>query len=66
MRFYNFSTYDAESEMPGGDYWKLLDANSLELEETRDDKFQVPNNKGALLYIAFCNIVRRMIKETVS
>lgn len=34
MRFYNFSTYDAESEMPGGDYWKLLDANSLELEES--------------------------------
>lgn len=33
MRFYNFSTYDAESELPGGDYWKLLDANSLELEE---------------------------------
>lgn len=34
MRFYNFSTYDAESELPGGDYWKLLDANSLELEES--------------------------------
>lgn len=34
MRFYNFSTYDAESEMPGGDYWKLLDANVLELEES--------------------------------
>lgn len=34
MRFYNFSTYDAESEMPGGDYWKLLDANSIELEES--------------------------------
>lgn len=34
MRFYNFSTYDAESEMPGGDYWKFLDANSLELEES--------------------------------
>ena len=33
MRFYNFSIYDEESEMPGGDYWKFLDATAIDLEE---------------------------------
>lgn len=33
MRFYNFTIYDEESEMPGGDYWKFLDASPQDLEE---------------------------------
>lgn len=34
MRFYNFSIYDEESEMPGGDYWKFLNSTAKELEES--------------------------------
>lgn len=33
MRFYNFSIYDEESEMPGGDYWKFLVAPVDDLEQ---------------------------------
>ena len=34
MRFYNFSIYDKESEMPGGDYWTFLDATTQEIEQS--------------------------------
>ena len=33
MRFYNFTIYDKDSELPGGDYWKFLDATLEELQE---------------------------------
>lgn len=33
MVFYNFTIYDEESEIPGKDYWKFLDASAKELEE---------------------------------
>lgn len=33
MMFYNFTIYDEESEIPGKDYWKFLDATAKELEE---------------------------------
>ena len=33
MRFYNFTIYDEESEMPGNDYWKFLSASAKDLEE---------------------------------
>ena len=34
MLFYNFSKYDKESEMPGGDYWKFVDATLEEIDES--------------------------------
>ena len=34
MRFYNFTIYDKDSELPGGDYWKFLDATLEELQES--------------------------------
>ena len=33
MMFYNFTIYDEESEIPGKDYWKFLDATAKDLEE---------------------------------
>ena len=34
MLFYNFSQYDKNSELPGGDYWKFVDATLEEIDES--------------------------------
>lgn len=34
MLFYNFSQYDKNSEIPGGDYWKFIEATLEEIDES--------------------------------